>query len=92
VRILAWQGGLCGWNSYSQSSDLHRQLEGLRIPAAPENAMRLDGQTFELTIERGFNAVEYKWWPEPPKGWEPLGDLVNVMLGYTAGLPGSMIL
>jgi hypothetical protein len=40
----------------------------------PEVIFGLDGTTYELLIERGFNRVQFTWWCEPPGVWKALGE------------------
>jgi len=48
--------------------------------AVPEATSGLDGTTYELLIERGFNKVQFTWWCEPPGVWKALGELARRLL------------
>jgi len=50
------------------------------FPAVLEATSWLDGTTYELLIERGFNRVQFTWWCEPPGVWKALGELSRRLL------------
>jgi hypothetical protein len=55
-------------------------LENRVASVSPEHVMGLDGTTYDLLIERGFNKVQFTWWCEPPAAWQALGELSKMLL------------
>jgi hypothetical protein len=55
-------------------------LESQLISVVPESVLGLDGTTYELLIERGFNRIRFTWWGEPPRAWRVLRELSNTLL------------
>lgn len=55
-------------------------LEHQVISVAPDSVFGLDGTTYELLIERGFNRIQFKWWGEPPAAWRTLRELLSTLL------------
>lgn len=62
-----------------------RTLEALLRSAAVglevEVAMGLDGTTWSLEIEHGWNRQRLEWWHELPEAWRPLTPLVVFLTG-----------
>ena len=54
-------------------------LEKQVVSLSPESVLRLDGTTYELLVERGFNKVQFTWWSEPPAGWRAIGELSKIL-------------
>ena len=65
----------------SEAKKLTAAMEHQAVSVAPEGVLGLDGTTYELLIERGFNRIQYTWWGEPPAAWRPLRELSNTLLG-----------
>jgi len=65
----------------SEAKKLTAAMEHQAVSVAPEGVLGLDGTTYELLIERGFNRIQYTWWGEPPAAWRPLRKLSNTLLG-----------
>lgn len=55
-------------------------LEHQVVSIAPEEISGLDGTTYELLIERGPNKVQFRWWCDPPRGWQALGEVSERIL------------
>jgi hypothetical protein len=64
----------------AEARELSGILKGLTIAIVPQGGMGLDGTTYELLIERGFNKVQFTWWSDPPEAWKSLGDLSKRLL------------
>lgn len=47
-------------------------IDNMSLNAVPECVMGLDGTTYELIFDNGLNTAHYRWWQDPPKGWEEL--------------------
>ncbi len=62
---------------WGRIDSLVRQLAQSPVPAIPEEILVCDGTEYELTIKRGMNSVVYRWWCEPPLGYEPIGHFAN---------------
>ncbi len=60
-------------NILQEIERLHAPLTGL------EGIYGCDGETSILTIESGCNEVSFKWWCEPPKGWEGLDRIARMI-------------
>jgi len=72
-----------GWRKNIPPEEVEEILDTLKsqIPSAiPEAISGLDGTTYELLIERGFNKVQFTWWCEPPGVWKALGELSRRLL------------
>jgi hypothetical protein len=54
-------------------------LEKQVVSLSPESVLGLDGTTYELLIERGFNKVQFTWWSKPPAGWRAIGELSKIL-------------
>ncbi|MFA4133161.1 MULTISPECIES: hypothetical protein [unclassified Brevibacillus] len=51
-----------------------------KISIIPQRySMGLDGHSFILKVNRGFNKIEIRWWCEPDEEWAPLGELVELI-------------
>lgn len=55
-------------------------LEHQVVSVTPERVLGLDGTTYQLLIERGFNKAQFTWWCEPPAEWKALGELLKILL------------
>lgn len=56
-------------------------LNGLTLPAVPEEIAGFDGTTYTLIINQFFNCAQYTWWCEPPPGWEGLEGVRGMLQG-----------
>jgi len=45
-----------------------------------EQMYEVVAETFELSLVRGFKEANYKWWCNPPKGWETLDKVAKSLL------------
>jgi hypothetical protein len=61
-------------------------IKNTTIPLVPPYSGGLDGTTFEIDIENGFNKASYKWWCECPDIWKPLESLADRLLEYARKL------
>jgi len=66
--------------SKQESDTLATAIGKFNVQAIPEHSYGLDGYHVTLSIDRGFNAVSYRWWVDPPAGWRKLGSIVDVVL------------
>jgi hypothetical protein len=59
--------------------DLCQRAAALQITPWPatQQYIGLDGTTYELAVGDRWPACRLKWWGSPPKGWEPLGRLLE---------------
>ena len=64
-------------------------LERQVFPAVPEAASGLDGSSYELLIEHGFNKVQFAWWGEPQGLWKALGELSKGHTERMVALPAG---
>ena len=69
--------------SESDFNDLIKDIKTLHVFSIPEFAMGLDGTTYTIRIENGWNSVTYNWWGECPKEWEQLGKLAEKLVDFT---------
>ena len=72
-----------GWQQDIRPVEAREILDTLesQVPSAvPEAIFGLDGTTYELLIERGFNRIQFTWWCEPPAVWKALGELSERLL------------
>jgi hypothetical protein len=66
----------------SEAKKLTAVLEQQVVSVAPECVLGLDGTTYELLIERGFNRIQFTWWGEPPTAWRALRELSATLLDF----------
>ena len=59
-----------------------KKLLNSSVPAIPSFITGLDGTTFKLKIENGFNSVCYIWWSKLPQGYEFLKEVVKSLLNW----------
>lgn len=64
----------------SKAEKITAALESLVMSVVPAEVFGLDGTTYELLIERGFNKIQFTWWGEPPAAWRALRELSNALL------------
>jgi hypothetical protein len=55
-------------------------MSEIKIPAIPEFNSGIDGSTYMLNINNGYNSSCYTWWNTPPRGYESLGRLVELLV------------
>ena len=59
-----------GWVCY-----IFKRLERTSIPVFPPPQMGADGGFTELEIGGYAGKAHYRWWSEPPQGWETLNQI-----------------
>jgi hypothetical protein len=57
------------------------ELINTKIPI-PSFATGLDGTTYQLDFECGFNSVSYRWWEEVPESFEGINQLCKTLLSW----------
>jgi len=72
-----------------EANRIKAALENQVVSVAPESVLGLDGTTYELLVERGFNRIQFTWWGEPPAAWQAIRELSNTLLDLAD--PASMI-
>ena len=72
-----------------QLDSILERLKELRIPACPEFRVGLDGGFTELVVGDCSGKAHYRWWWEPPEGWEPLNELAQKIIRLS-GLPARI--
>ena len=55
------------------------KLREVSVTVCPDFAMGLDGKTVTLSIENGFNRVEFRWWLTMPEQWVELQGLLDCL-------------
>jgi hypothetical protein len=59
---------------------------GMRVSARPEQMhWGTDGDSYVLEFPGSFLSSRFRWWGEPPSGWEPLRDLHAKIAGAVDG-------
>ncbi len=76
TKSVGWQQDI----SPAEAREILDTLESQVPSTVPEVIFGLDGTTYELLIERGFNRVQFAWWCEPPAVWKALGELSSRLL------------
>ena len=56
---------------------LFERLENASIPAFPEPRRGADGGFTDLEIGGYSGKAHYRWWSEPPQGWEVLDQIAS---------------
>lgn len=85
-RLLCTE--LLGEEFYVELSDaegekLVKLISDARIDAVPKWLHGLDGTHYEMRIMDWPNHVTYHWWGKCPKGWEPLGEVADILMVKT---------
>lgn len=52
----------------------------LRIAPPSDDTAGLDGTTYHLALCGGGSESRFRWWEEPPAGWEQLGLIAREMI------------
>ena len=60
--------------------ELLNDLKNADIPLLPEEIYGCDGEFFTMTVGSDFGGATYKWWSDPPKGWESLPKITSRMI------------
>lgn len=72
--------------SYQISKDEYNALVGnvdkISLNITPNFAMGLDGTTFKVTFQNGFNQTRFCWWEDPAKNWEELNNFIKRVIGF----------
>jgi hypothetical protein len=76
TKSMEWQREV----PQSEAKKLTAALEHEALYVTPESVEGLDGTTYELLIERGFNRIQFKWWGEPPAAWRALREVSSTLL------------
>jgi hypothetical protein len=76
TKTIDWQREVPTLEAREIMEILERQV----LPVVPETIEGLDGTTYELLIERGFNKVQFTWWCEPPRVWKALAKVAKALL------------
>jgi hypothetical protein len=50
-----------------------------RVPLRTAGSIGLDGTTFQVSFRDGANTSLFEWRDAPPPGWEPLGELIDLL-------------
>ncbi len=53
------------------------RLSRVQAAAMPANVSGLEGVTYSLSLEAGFNRCEWTWWCDPPAGWEGVAQAAS---------------
>ena len=61
-------------------ASVRKQLESLTVPVAPKFEIGDDGGFTELIYGGYTGKAAYRWWSEPPRGWEPLDRFARKIL------------
>lgn len=59
------------------------QLRHIMIPAAPTFEMGCDGGFTELVVGGYAGKAHYRWWSDPPHGWERLDKLAQKIIALS---------
>lgn len=56
------------------------ELRQAEIPLFPPGMYGCDGSFFTMTVGDEFGGATYRWWSEPPEGWEILPKIFRKIL------------
>ncbi|MFA6814951.1 MAG: hypothetical protein WCS73_01480 [Lentisphaeria bacterium] len=59
------------------AESLVKKLYNAQIPAFPQPAIGFDGGFTILTIGNYLGSSSFRWWSEPPIGWETLDEITK---------------
>jgi hypothetical protein len=54
--------------------------DSLIPPVSKSQFTETDGCSYEVYFDNAFNSAHYQWWLSPPEGWEPLEEMVELLL------------
>ena len=54
--------------------------DSLIPPVSKSQLTETDGCSYEVYFENAFSSAHYQWWLSPPEGWEPLAEIVELLL------------
>ncbi len=57
-------------------------LSNLKIPVNPKHIIGLDGGFTELEIGSYSGLSKFRWWSEPPSGWEKLDKIAQDIIKF----------
>jgi hypothetical protein len=65
-----------------EADEIIKLLDSLGIRGLPRvtGGLVLDGESFGMLIERAFPIMYFHWSCDPPKGWEPLGKVAQILI------------
>lgn len=58
------------------------QLRQTIVPALPDFQTGCDGTVFELGLGGYMGAATFRWWCDPPPGWEAIGTILDRVLEW----------
>ena len=50
-------------------------------PVSKSQLTETDGCSYEVYFGNAFSSAHYQWWLSPPEGWEPLEEIVELLMG-----------
>ena len=56
------------------------ELKNADIPLLPPEERGFDGEFYTMTVGSDFGGATYKWWSDPPEGWEVLPRVTRRMI------------
>jgi hypothetical protein len=72
--------------SYQISKEEYKALLGnadkISLNIISDFTTGLDGTTFKVTFQNGFNQTRFCWWADPPKNWEELNNLIKRVIEF----------
>ncbi|OGM10724.1 hypothetical protein A2Z22_00010 [Candidatus Woesebacteria bacterium RBG_16_34_12] len=55
--------------------------DSLIPPISKSQLTEVDGCSYEVYFGDAFSSAHYQWWLSPPEEWEPLAEVVDMLLG-----------
>jgi hypothetical protein len=73
-----------------QVQGLVDEVRRLNLPMTGlDGIVGCDGATYTLTITSGFQEARFKWWCEPPAGWEGLARIAAMLESFAPAPHGN---
>lgn len=76
AQTVTWFADL----SSAENAKLLTLVEAVSAPALVNLIPGADGTWYDLTIERMAGRFHFRWWVQPPVGWESAGALVDYLI------------
>lgn len=64
-------------------------LRKTTIPLHPEDVLGCDGTFYSLELGNSYGGATYRWWSNPPKGWDVLPEVAHEIIHKFSGKMGK---
>ena len=75
-----------------QLQNIFNAVRNARIAPMVEDEFRLHQDRYELCFNSSTKEKSYEWFCSAPQGWEPLGEIALLLLGFAMRYAGGFFL